>query len=303
MSLITRGSVLSALRPGVHAWWGLGYKRYDDEYDKIYETLRSEMNYELDVNVYGFGVGAVKPEGTPVQFDTMAQGYHYNYVHVPYGLGFQITHEAMQDNLYMKLAEQNTKELGRAMKEAKETVAASLLNLAFSSSPTFADGLSLCNSANLLSGGGTFSNVPSTAADLSELALEQALIGIGGYTDDRLKKTKIMARRLIVPKELDFEAGRILKSELRVGTANNDINMLKSGNYIPEGHYLNHYLTSPSAWFIITDCPQGMQHFVREDIRIDTDNDFQTDNILIKAYERYSFGCTDKHGIYGSNGP
>lgn len=300
--LITRGSVLSALRPGVHAWWGLGYNRYDDEYSKIYDVLRSEMNYERDVNVYGFGVGAVKPEGTPSQFDTMGEGFHFNYVHIPYSLGFQITHEAMQDNLYMKLAEQNTKELGRAMKEAKETVGASLLNNAFSSSVTYADALSLCNTANVLSGGGVFANRPSVDADLSELSLEQALINIGGYVDDRGKRTKVMAKRLIVPKELDFDASRILKSELRVGTADNDINVIKSGSYIPDGHYLNHYLTDTDAWFIITDCQQGLQHFVREDLRIDTDNDFQTDNILVKAYERYSFGCTDKRGIYGSQG-
>lgn len=302
MSLITRGSVLSALRPGVHNWYGMGYNQYEDEYTKIFEVLRSEMNFEKDVNVSGFGIGAVKPEGTPTQFDTMNEGFQFNYYHIPYSLAFAITHEAMQDNLYMKLAEQNTKELGRGMKQAKETVGANILNNGFSSSYTFADGLALFSTSHVLTGGGTYQNKLSTDADLSELSLEQALIDIGGFVDDRGKKTKVMAKKLIVPRQLEFDATRLLKSQDRIGTADNDISAIYNNSSVPEGYSLNHYLTDSDAWFLITDCPQGLQHFVREDLKIDTDNDFQTDNIMVKAYERYSFGVTDPRGVYGSQG-
>lgn len=302
MALINRGNIVSALRPGIHAWYGLAYNRYEDEYKDIFDILSSEMNYERDVNMYGFGMAAVKPEGTAVQYDTMAEGFAFNYVHVPYALGFMITHEAMMDNLYMKLAKQNTLELGKAMKEAKETVGANILNRAFNSSYTFADGVELCSTACVLSGGGTFANKLAVDADISESALEQAIIDIGGFVNDRSMKAKVMPRKLIIPRQLEFEVQRILKSSLRVATADNDINVINEGSYIPEGFVVNHYLTDTDAWFIKTDCMNGLQHFVREPIKIDTDVEFNTDNILVKAYERYSFGCTDKRGIYGSQG-
>ncbi len=302
MSLINRGNIVSALRPGIHTWFGLGYSRYEDEYKQIFDIESSNMNYEKDVNVYGFGMAAVKPEGTAVQYDTMAEGFSYNYIHVPYALGFSITHEAMQDNLYMKLAKQNTTELGRSLKEAKETVGANILNRAFSNSYVFADGIELCSTANVLSGGGTYSNKLAVDADLSEAALEQALIDIGGLVNDRSMKSKIMAKKLIIARKNEFEVQRILKTQLRVGTADNDINVIKEGSYLPEGYVINHYLTDDDAWFIKTDCSNGLLHFVREALKIDSDVEFNTDNILVKAYERYSFGCTDKRGIYGSAG-
>lgn len=302
MSLISRGNILSALRPGVNTWFGLGYSRYDDEYKAIFDIEQSMMNYERDVNVHGFGMAAVKPEGTAVQYDTMAEGWAYSYIHVPYALGFTITHEAMADNLYMKLAKQNTEELGKALREAKETVAANILNRAFSNSYVYADGIELCSTAKLLSGGGTYANKLAVDADLSESSLEQALIDIGGFVNDRSMKSKIMPKKIIVPRQLEFEVQRILKSNLRVSTADNDINVVKEGRYLPEGWVVNHYLTDSDAWFIKTDCARGLVHFVREPVKIDSDLEFNTDNILVKAYERYSFGSTDQRGIFGSGG-
>lgn len=302
MALINRGNILSALRPGINTWFGLGYARYEDEYKQIFNIESSSMSFERDVNVYGFGMAAVKPENTAVQYDTMAEGFAYNYVHIALALAFAVTHEAMADNLYMKLTKQNTVELGKALKEAKETIGANILNRAFNSSYTYADGLSLINSANLLSGGGTYSNQLAVAADISESALEQAIIDIGGFVNDRSMKSKFLARKIVIARQWEFEIQRILKSELRVATADNDINVLKSGMYLPEGYVVNHYLTNNNAWFMLTDCPNGLTHFVREPVKIDSDVEFNTDNILVKGYERYSFGCTDKRAIYGSAG-
>ncbi len=302
MALITRGSIISALRPGVHTWYGMGYDRYKDEYAQIYDLKSSEMDYERDVNMYGLGAGLVKPEGTAVTYDTMGEGFHYNYLHVAYANGFIITHEAMMDNLYMKVGEAGTKSLGKGMKEAKEIVSINLLHRAFNSSYTFADGLSLCNTANLLSGGGTFSNQLAVAADISEAAIEQSLIDIANFVDDRSLKSKIQARKIIIPVQSQFEIQRILKSQLRVGTSDNDINVINEGSYLPEGFFVSHYLQDNTAWFIKTDVENGLTMFVREPVKISTDEEFNTDNILIKAYERYSVGCTDKRAIYGSAG-
>ncbi len=302
MSLINRGNIVSALRPGIHTWFGLGYSRYEDEYKDIFDIESSSMNYEKDVNVYGLGMAAVKPEGTAVMYDTMAEGFSYNYVHVPYALGFSITHEAMMDNLYMKLAKQNTVELGKSLKEAKETVGANILNRAFNSSYVYADAVELCSVSKVLSGGGTYANKLAVDADISEASLEQAIIDIGGFVNDRSMKSKIMARKLIIARQNEFEVQRILKSQMRVATADNDINVLREGSYLPEGYVINHYLTDADAWFIKTDCSNGLLHFVREPLKIDSDVEFNTDNILVKAYERYSFGCTDGRGIYGSQG-
>lgn len=302
MALINRGNIVSALRPGIHAWFGLSYNRYEDEYKEIFDIETSDMNFERDANVYSFGMGLVKPEGTAVQYDTMAEGWTYDYVHIPYALGFSITHEAMMDNLYMKLAKQNTMELGKSMKETKETVCANILNRAFNNSYVYGDGVELCSTANLLSAGGTFANKLAVDADLSETALEQALIDIAGFVNDRGLKAKVKARKIIVPKEAEFEIQRLLKTQLRVGTADNDINVISQGMYFPDGYTVNHYLTDPDAWFIKTDCMNGLKHFVREGVTISTDEEFNTDNILVKAYERYSVGCSDKRGIYGSQG-
>ncbi len=302
MSLVARGSIVSALRPGVNAWWGLEYKDYYGEFQEIFDTEKSMMNYERDVQMSGLGSGVVKPEGAATEMDSMQQGFNYNYLHLAYSLGFILTHEAIQDNLYMKLAKQGTRELARSMKNAKEVTAANILNRAFNSSYTFADGVELVSTANLLTAGGTFSNRASTDADLSEAALEQGIIDIGGLVNDRSLAVQVMAEKLIVPRQLEFEAQRILKSELKYDTAENAVNVLRAGRYLPKGHCVNHFLTSSSAWFIKTDCPNGMKHFEREPLRISTELDFLTDNVQVKAYERYSFGCTDKRSIYGSQG-
>jgi len=302
MSVITRGSILEALRPGVHKFYGLGYNRYEDEYKQIFDVMQSSLNYERDVNMYGFAMAGVKNEGTSVEYDTMGESFAYNYVHIPYARAFSITHEAMMDGQYMKHAEVGSREMGISMRETKETIAANILNLAFSNTVTYADGLELCSTASLLGGGGTFSNKLAVDADLSEASLEQAIIDIGNFVSDRNLKSKVMARKIIAPIQLQFECARILKSNLRVSSAENDINAIKEGMYIPEGATINHYLTDADAWFIKTDKPQGLQHFVREPVKIDMDTEFNTDNLLVKFYERYSFGCTDKRGIYGSAG-
>ena len=302
MSIISRGSILEALRPGIHAFYGLGYNRYEDEYKSIFDVKTSSLNYERDVNMYGFGMAAVKNEGSSVEYDVLSEAFSYNYVHVPYARAFSITHEAMMDGQYMKIAEVASTAMCKSMRETKETVAANVLNLAFGTTLVYADALQLCSTANLLSGGGTFQNRLTTDADLSEASLEQALIDIGGFVSDRNLKSKVMARKLIIPLNLQFEAARILKSTLRVSSAENDINAIKEGMYVPEGAVVNHYLTDADAWFIKTDVDQGLQHFVREPVKIDMDTEFNTDNLLVKFYERYSFGCTDKRGIFGSAG-
>ncbi len=302
MALITRGSIESALRPGIHDWYGLGYKLHPEQYTQIYKTLQSSMNYERDVNMYGLGVASVRPEGTASTADTMAEGFAFNYVHIDYSNMFLLTHQAQRDNQYMKIAEAGLKELGNSMREYLELAGSNLLNLAFSNTVTYADGLELCSTANLLSGGGTFSNKLAVDADFSEASLEQAMIDLGGAVNDRSLPREIKAQKLIIHRSNMFEADRVLKTELRVGTAENDINAIRAGSYLPGGSHVNHRLTDADAWFLITDCPQGMQHFQREAVRVDSDTDFHTDNIYYKAVASDSFGCTNKWGIFASAG-
>lgn len=300
--MITRGSIIEALRPGVHGWWGMEYKRHPEQFREMFDVLSSSMAYERDVNLFGFGSGVVKPEGTAVTYDTMGEGFAYNYQHIAYALAWAMTHEAQQDNQYMRTAELATKDMTGSMVDAKETVGANLWNLAFSNSVTYADGLELCSTSNVLAGGGTFSNKMAVDADFSELSLEQIIIGIQGFTDHRSKKAQINPVKLFGPKELRFEFDRVLKTDLRVGTADNDINAIKSGRYLPGGSTINNWFTDTDAYFVKTDCAQGLQHFVREGLRISVDEEFNTDNILCKFYERYSFGCTDKMALFGSQG-
>ena len=247
MSLITRGSIIEALRPGIHEWAGLGYNQNEDYFSQLFDVLSSNMNYERDVFLYPFEAGSVKPEGTGANYGTMGQGFAYNYLHVPYALAGAMTHEMQMDNQYMKVAEQIIKGITRGMKETKETVAANVFNLGFSNTVTYADGLELFSTANLLAGGGTFSNKLSTDADLSEASLEQAVLGVQGFTDHRSNKVKINPVCLWVPKEQQFEAARLLESELRVSTADNDINVLKSGRYLPGGYKVNKYFSDTDA--------------------------------------------------------
>lgn len=302
MALINTGALAKALRPGVNTWFGNMYNQFPEEFSAIFDKEISAMNYEEDVNVHGFGLGVVKPEGTAITYDSMQQGFIKRYIHIVYGLGFIITREAIEDNLYMKLAKNNTEALAHSMKQVKETVAANILNRAFNSSYTGADALQLCSTAHLLSKGGTFQNRLTTDADLSEAALEQALIDIGGYVDDAGLKMSARGMKLIIPRQSEFEAQRILKSELQVNSAEHNLNILNAGRYIPGGFVVNHYLTDSDAWFIKTDVPNGLRHFERRAMQIDNDTEFDSDNMKFKATERYSFGWTDPRGIYGSQG-
>ncbi len=302
MAIISTGSVAKALWPGVNAFFGLAYNEHPLECREIFNVEKSDKNFEEDVNVYGLGLATVKDEGANIAYDTMAQGFLKRYVHVTYGLGFIITREAIEDNLYMKLAEQRAKALAFAMRQTKENVAANVLNRAFTSTFTGADGKELCATDHLLAKGGTFKNELTTAADLSEASLEQAMIDIMDMVNDAGLKIQIMPEKLILPTALCFEAERILKSNLQNDTANNAINALRSKGVLPQGMTINHYLTDQDAFFIKTNCPDGMKNFQRRDVQIDNDTDFDSENMKYKATERYIFSWTDPRGIFGSPG-
>jgi hypothetical protein len=300
---INTGALSKALRPGVNTWFGLAYDQFPEEWSQIFDMEMSDMNYEEDVNAYGFGLAPVKAEGQALSYDTMQQAIYVRYIHIVYALGYIITREAIEDNLYMKLAKQQTDALAFSMRQTKEIVCANVLNRAFNSSYVGADGLSLCNSSHLLTKGGTYNNQPVTAADLSEAALEQALIDIGGILNDAGLRISAMGMKLIIPRQLQFEATRILQSSLRNDTAENAVNAMLKIGVLPGGICLNHYLTSASAWFIKTNVPKGLRLFQRRPLGLDNDTEFDTENMKFKASERYSVGFTDWRGIYGSNGP
>lgn len=302
MAIISTGSVAKALWPGVNAFFGLAYNEHPLEYTEIFDTEKSEMNFEEDVNVYGLGLATVKDEGANVAYDTMAQGFLKRYVHVTYGLGFIITREAVEDNQYLKLAKQRTEALAFSMRQTKENVGANVLNRAFNNSYTGADGLELCSTAHLLAKGGTFKNELTTAADLSEASLEQACIDIMDMVNDAGLNISIMPRKLIIPTALCFEAERILKSNLQNDTANNAINALRSKGILPDGVAINHYLTDSDAFFIKTNALDGLKHFERRALEIENDTDFDSENIKFKATERYVMSWTDPRGIFGSPG-
>lgn len=302
--MINTGAIAKALRPGVNAWFGLSYNQYPEEWKEIFDMgmAMSGMNFEEDVNVNGLGLATVKPEGSAIAYDTMQQGFLKRYVHVTYGLGYIITREAIEDNLYVKLAKQRTEALARSMRQTKENVAANILNRAFSNSYTGADGLELCSASHLLSGGGTFSNLLSPGADLSESALEQMLIQVAGFVDDKNLRMSAKGTKLIVPRQLIFEAERILKNNLRPATADRDINAMVQLSMLPQGYVVNHYLTDEDAFFIKTDVQDGLKMFQRRALEVKDDSDFDTENVKFKATERYSFGWTDPRGVIGSAG-
>ncbi len=302
MAIISTGSLAKALWPGVNAWYGLAYDEHPLEFTDIYRSVRSEKNFEEDVNVYGTSLAAVKDEGANIAYDEMAQGFLQRYVNVTYALGFIISREAVEDNQYMQLAEQRARALAFSMRQTKENVGANILNRAFDANFTFADGKELCAEDHVLSKGGAFANELATAADLSEAALEQAAIDIMNMVNDAGLKINIMPRKLIVPPQLCFEAERILKSNLQNDSANNALNALKAKGVLPEGYAVNHYLTDNDAWFIMTNAPDGLKHFQRRDMAIDNDTDFDSENVKFKASERYAFGATDPRGIFGSPG-
>ena len=304
MSVINTGSFAKALWPGVNKWYGEAYNEFPVEYTFLYDKETSTKAYEEDVSTMGFGLAQETAEGGKVNYDTASQAYINRYIHKKYTLGFIITEEAMDDNQYnlSTLGRKDARALAFSMRQTKEIVAANVYNRAFTAGYTFGDGSILCVATHPLYGGGTFSNVPSVAADLSEASLEQACIDIAGFVNDRGLKVAILPKTLIISKENIFEAERILKSVLQNDSANNAVNALKNLNMFPGGAKVNHYLTDADAWFIRTNCMDGMKYFERKADSFGMDNDFDTANAKFKASARYSFGNTDPRGIYGSAG-
>jgi len=299
---ITRSQLLKELEPGLNALFGMEYDRYDNEHAEIFDTESSDRAFEEEVMLSGFGQAPVKGEGAAITYDTAGEAFTARYTHETIALAFAITEEAVEDNLYDKLSSRYTRALARSMSNTKQVKGASVLNNAFSSSYLGGDGVSLVNSAHPTTGGGNWSNTLATAADLNETSLEQALIDIAAFIDERGLKIALRGMKLILPPALQFTAERILKSAQRVSTADNDINAIKSGGYMPEGFAINHFLTDPDAWFVKTDAPNGMKHFVRSPLKTAMEGDFETGNARYKARERYSFGWSDPRAMYGSPG-
>lgn len=300
MAIISTGSLSKALQPGLNSIFGLKYNEHPLECMEIFDLERSEKNFEEDVNFYGTGLAKVKPEGQAVSYDEMKQGFIKRYQHVVYALGMIITEEAIEDNLYMEPAKARTSMLARTMRQTKENVCANVLNNAFDSDYTGADGKELCATDHVLSKGGSFQNTLTTQADLSEASIEQAVTDIMDLVDDAGLKISVMPRKLIIPTALWAEADRITKSSLQNDSANNAINVING--VFPEGVKINHYLTDSDAFFIKTDCPDGLKLMQRRDVKLDNDTDFNSNNMQFKATERYSVGWTDPRGIYGSQG-
>ena len=300
---ISRGQLVKELEPGLNALFGLEYNRYDNEHAEIFITETSDRAFEEEVMLSGFAAAAAKSEGAPVVFDDATEAYTSRYTHQTFALAFAITEEAIEDNLYDRLAARYTRALARSMSQTKQQIAADVLNNAFSGSGVLGgDGVTLCASNHPLANGGTYRNILSTAADLSETSLEQSLIDIAAFVDERGLRIAIQGRKLIVPKELQFTAERILKTPLRTATADNDINAIKNMGMISEGYRVNHFLTDTDAFFIMTDAPNGLKHFVRSPIKTAIEGDFDTGNVRFKARERYVFGFSDPRGIFGSPG-
>jgi len=298
---ISRSQLVKELEPGLNALFGLEYKNYANEHAQIFDTENSDRAFEEEVMLSGFGNAGVKPEGSSVNYDAATETFTARYTHETLALAFSITEEAIEDNLYDRLASRYTKALARSMANAKQVKAANVLNRAFNSSYTGGDGLELFSTAHVIVSG-TEQNELSTAADLNETSLEQAMIDIAALTDERGLKIAAQGRKMIVPSALQFTAERLLKSVGRVGTADNDINAVVSMGMVPQGYVVNHYLTDTDAWFIKTDVPNGMKHFVRAPIKTAMEGDFDTGNVRYKARERYSFGWSDWRGIFGSPG-
>ncbi len=299
---ISRAQLLKELLPGLNALFGLEYARYGEEHKEIYETETSERSFEEETKLSGFSAAPVKNEGSAIQYDNAQEAYTARYTHETIAMGFSITEEAIEDNLYDSLSSRYTKALARAMAYTKQVKAAYVLNNAFTGGPTYGDGQVLCSTSHPLVSGGVNSNRPATGADLNETSLENAVIQIAGWTDERGLLIAAKPKKLIVPPALMFVATRLLETELRVGTADNDINAIKNNGSVPGGYAVNHFLTDPNAWFLLTDVPNGLKHFVRTPMNTSMDGDFDTGNVRYKARERYSFGVSDPLGIFGSPG-
>lgn len=299
---ISRAQLLKELLPGLNALFGLEYARYGEEHKEIYETETSERSFEEETKLSGFSAAPVKNEGSAIQYDNAQEAWTTRYNHETIALGFSITEEAIEDNLYDSLSARYTKGLARAMAYTKQIKAAAVLNNGFSAQYVGGDGVALFSTQHPLVNGGTNSNTPSTQADLNETSLEAAVIQIAAWTDERGLLIAAKPKKLIIPPALQFVATRLLETNLRVGTNNNDINALKNNGSIPEGYTINHYLTDVNAWFLTTDVPNGLKHFVRTPLQNSMDGDFDTGNVRYKARERYSFGWSDPLGVFGSSG-
>ena len=302
--VINTGSHPKLLWPGIHAIWGQIYNEHAKEYGDLYNELDSDKAYEQDVEVTGFGLAPVKAQGAPTQYDSEIQGIVTTYTHVAYSLGYIVTYEELRDNLYEEVSMRRSKANAFSINQTVENVAAFLYNNAFSTTYyTTADNAALVSTSHVNATGGTYSNALSPAADLSEAALEDLTIQIMGTQNDRGLLINIMPESLHIPRQEYYNANRILKSVLQSNTANNNINVLKAVNAFPKGIKLNHYFTAPHAWFIRTNCPNGMQMFWRDRPMFDQDNDFDTKNAKAATYMRFSVGASDPRGIFGSNGP
>ena len=299
---ISRAQLLKELLPGLNALFGMEYNRYGEQHTEIYETETSDRSFEEEVKLSGFGQAPVKSEGAAIQYDNAQEAFTSRYTHETIALGFSITEEAVEDNLYDSLSTRYTKALARGMAYTKQTKAASVLNNGFNTNFLGGDGKPLFATDHPLVSGGTNSNRPAVAADLNETSLEDAVIQIAGWTDERGLLIAAKPRKLVIAPANQFVATRILDTELRVGTADNDLNALRTNGSIPEGYTVNNFLTDTDAWFLTTDVPNGMKYFVRTPMSTSMDGDFETGNVRYKARERYSFGFSDPLGMYGSPG-
>jgi len=299
---ISRAQLLKELLPGLNALFGLEYARYGEEHKEIYETETSERSFEEETKLSGFSAAPVKNEGSAIAYDNAQEAWTARYNHETIALGFSLTEEAIEDNLYDSLSARYTKGLARAMAYTKQVKASAVINNGFSAAYPGGDGVALFSASHPLINGSTNGNTPSVAADLNETSLENAVIQIAAWTDERGLLIAAKPRKLVVPPALQFVATRLLETELRVGTTDNDINALKNNGSIPEGYTVNNFLTDSNGWYLCTDVPNGMKHFVRTPLSNSMDGDFDTGNVRYKSRERYSFGWSDPLGMYGSPG-
>ena len=299
---ISRSQLAKELEPGLNALFGMEYSRYESQHAEIFETESSDRAFEEETLIVGFGNAKVKTEGQGVEFDNATEGFTARYSHETIALAFALTEEAIEDNLYDRLGARYTKALARSMAHTKQVKAASVLNNAFSSSFTGGDGVALVSTAHPLSGGGTFSNRPSTYSDLNETSLEDALISVSTFVDDRNMVIALQGKKLIIPPQLQFVADRLLQTPGRVGTSDNDINAIKNMGMVSDGYTVNNFLTDNDAWFLMTDCPDGFKHFERSPLSTSMEGDFDTGNVRFKARERYSFGFSNPRAVFASQG-
>ena len=309
MAAISRSQQIKELIPGLNALFGNEYSRYGEEHKEIFEIESSDRSFEEELKLAGFGAAPTKNEGQAMSYDTAQEAWSTRYTHETIAYGFAITEEAMEDNLYDSLSARYTKDLARGMAYTKQVKAANVLNNGFNQNYLGGDGVSLfgTNSSGTVTNhplinGSTVSNRPATAADLNETSLEAAVIQIAGWTDERGLLIAAKPKKLVIPPSLQFVATRLLETELRVGTTDNDVNAIKNNGAIPEGYTINHWLTDSNGWFLITDIPNGLKHFIRTPLATSTDGDFDTGNLRFRARERYSFGFSDPLGVYGSPG-